>query len=351
MFFWYVTKHYFKNILIMLFGLSGLFTGIDLLLNAGSLPSFNLKILYAFNIWQESLNLLFPLALIFAGIMTKLIFIKNNALGAFYALGISRRKLFLPFFITSLGVYLLFSTLNFTSFANAKDSAFMILKNKKVSDENQDMFFKYNNSFIYLKEILPFQQKIHDLSIFELNGNRVVKIIEAKEATYEGELWIAKDIITKQKVSDGNGSFKLEIKSLPTLETLKGYNPKILQSVYYDKQLNLQEMFEAKKLLESQNILTDKIRADIYQKVVVPLFSIALLMIIFFKMPFHARYMNISWVSAYAIGSSLVVWGILFALHRIAQNSVLIPELALILPIILLFIYAFYQLSAVSKKI
>ncbi|MBD3840104.1 MAG: hypothetical protein IE878_06955, partial [Epsilonproteobacteria bacterium] len=60
LFFLYVSKHYLKNILIMLLGLSGLFTGIDLLLNAGSIPSFNLKILYSFYMWQESLNLLYP---------------------------------------------------------------------------------------------------------------------------------------------------------------------------------------------------------------------------------------------------------------------------------------------------
>ncbi|MBD3795953.1 MAG: LptF/LptG family permease, partial [Epsilonproteobacteria bacterium] len=345
LFFLYVSKHYLKNILIMLLGLSGLFTGIDLLLNAGSIPSFNLKILYSFYMWQESLNLLYPLAIVFAGIMTKIIFIKHNAIGSFYALGISRKRLFLPFFVIGFGIYFIFFGLNFTSFVNAKESAYIILKKKKLSDENKDMFFKYNDSFVYIKEMNPNIKTINDLSIFEIKEHKVLRVIEAKEAKFMEDKWIAKDIIIKEKISDNNGSFKLGIKKMATLETLKGYKPQILQSLYYDRVLNLNDMLEAKKLLEAQKISTQKIKADIYQKIVVPLFSIAVLMIIFFKMPFHARYMNISLVSAVSIGGTLIFWGLLFALHRVAQNSVIAPEIALIAPIILIFIYAFYQLS------
>ncbi len=114
--FWYVFKHYAKNMLIILLALSFLFTGLDFLIGGSHLSSFNIKVLYIFNRWEESLNLLYPLAIIFGGIWTKISFIKNNTLGALYALGVSRVELFKPFFILSLFTYFIFVGLNFTEF-------------------------------------------------------------------------------------------------------------------------------------------------------------------------------------------------------------------------------------------
>ena len=78
MLFKYIAFHYLKNMLIILMGLTGLFAGLDFLINGSSLPSFNIQILYIFNKWQESLNLLYPLAIIFGGIWTKIDFIKKR---------------------------------------------------------------------------------------------------------------------------------------------------------------------------------------------------------------------------------------------------------------------------------
>ena len=128
MLFKYIAFHYLKNMLIILMGLTGLFAGLDFLMNGSSLPSFNIQILYIFNKWQESLNLLYPLAIIFGGIWTKIDFIKKNTMGAIYALGVSRVEVFKPFLFVSLSTYLLFIGLNFTSFAVAQDTATALKK-------------------------------------------------------------------------------------------------------------------------------------------------------------------------------------------------------------------------------
>ena len=105
------------------------------------------------------------------------------------------------------------------------------------------------------------------------------------------------------------------------------------------------------KLLSKQGLETHFLRADIYEKVIMPLFSIALLMILLFNFPFHARYMNIAMTTTKAIGGTLFVWGILFALLSIGKNGTLSPEVAIILPIIILWTYALYSLGKSQKRI
>ncbi len=160
---------------------SMLFTGLDFLIGGIHLPSFNIKVLYIFNRWQESLNLLYPLAIIFGGIWTKISFIKQNTLGALYALGVSRVELFKPFLFVSFSTYLLFVGLNFTPFATASDIANSIKKHEYNSRYTEDLFFKYNNSFVYIKRLIPEEKRLEGLTIFLLKDNKVIEIQEAKE--------------------------------------------------------------------------------------------------------------------------------------------------------------------------
>lgn len=351
MFFKYVALHYVKNMLIILMGLTGLFTGLDYLMNGASLASFNIKVLYAFSKWQEALNLLYPLAIIFGGIWTKIAFIKHNTVASFYALGITRRELFKPFFWVAIATYLLFLSLNFTSFATAKDTANLVKKNQCNMSKTEDLFFKYNNSFVYIETLIPARYKIENLTIFTMENNQVVETFTAKEAWYNIHEWVASDVVKKSKVVDDLGHQRLKVEKIPILHTLKDYQPKILKSIYDAKELTLSQSFVAKRLLENQGLGTYRIRADMYSKVVMPLFSIALLMILLFRFPFHARYMSIGGTTMKALGGTLFIWGILFALQRVGENGTISPELAIILPIILLWTYALYTLAKAKKRI
>jgi len=346
----YVLIHYLKNMLIILFALSSLFTGLDFLIGGTHLPSFNIKVLYIFNRWQESLNLLYPLAIIFGGIWTKISFIKQNTLGALYALGVSRVELFRPFLFVSFSIYLLFVGLNFTSFATASDIANGIKKHNYNNKYTQDLFFKYNSSFVYIKRLIPEEKRLEGLTIFILKNNKVVEVQDAKEAKYSNLEWIASDVIVKKIVSD-IGEKRLKIDYLKSLRTLKNYNPKILNSIYENRKLTLYDSLIAKRLLSTQGIGTYKVRADIYNKTVMPLFSIALLMILLFRFPFHARYINIVAVTTKALGGTLFIWGILFASYRMGLNGVISPEIAIIAPMSILWSYAIYTLGKAKKRI
>ena len=351
MLFKYIAFHYLKNMFIILIGLTGLFAGLDFLMNGSSLPSFNIKVLYIFNKWQESLNLLYPLAIIFGGIWTKIEFIKKNTMGAIYALGVSRVEVFKPFLFVSLSTYLFFVGLNFTSFALAQDTANSLKKGDYNRQKSQDLFFKYNSSFVYIGSLLSHKKRLKNLTIFELENEKVVKILKANSATYNGSEWLAKNIVQQSKTVDSSGNPTLKIENIESLITLKGYHPKILNSIYEDKQLTLYESLIAKQLLSSQGVGTYKVRSDIYVKTIMPLFSIALLMILIFRFPFHARYMNVGVTTIKALGGTLFTWGLLFALQQMGATAVIMPELATILPIALLWFYAIYALRKARRRI
>ena len=184
-----------------------------------------------------------------------------------------------------------------------------------------------------------------------MKEDKVVAIITAKEAWYNIYEWVAKDAIKKSKFINKEGKQRLKIEKLPILHSLRDYQPKILESIYDGKSLTLSETISAKRLLENQGLNTYEVRTEIYSKIVVPLFSIALLMILIFQFPFHARYMNITITSAKAIGGTLFIWGILFALQTVSKNGTAMPELVLILPIVLLWIYAFITLHKSDNRI
>ena len=344
--FWYVFKHYAKNMLLILLSLSLLFTGLDFLITGSNLSSFNIKVLYIFYRWEEALNLLYPLAIIFGGIWTKISFIKNNTLGALYALGVSRVELFKPFLTLSLLTYFIFVGLNFTEFAKASDMADAIKKHRYSNHETKELFFKYNSSFVYIKRLIPEERKIRGLTIFILKGDKVIEVQEAKEAKYINSHWIATDILVKKIIDN-----RLKIEQLDKIDTLKEYNPKILNSIYENKKLTLYESLIAKKLLSTQGIKTYKVRAEIYNKTITPLFSIALLMILLFRFPFHARYINIVAITTKALGGTLFIWGVLFASYRMGLNGVILPETAIISPIIALWVYAIYSLMGAKSRI
>jgi len=131
----------------------------------------------------------------------------------------------------------------------------------------------------------------------------------------------------------------------------EGYKPKIIKSLYEGKALNIIDAYNTWKLLKKQNLNSDKIRAVFYEKVIVPLFALALMLILFFKMPFHARMMNLGSVIALSMGVTFAIWGVMFGLNQMGSNGVVEPEFTAILPVSILWIYAIYVYFTDEKSI
>ena len=342
LYFRYLATHYIKNLISILFGLSFAFASIDYFQYSQGLHSFSHKILYIFYMWQEALGLLYPLAIAFALIMTKLSFVKSNTMGAFHAFGYNKKRLFFPFLVVSICVYGIFMLLHTTEFSYAKDKANLLLKNELGAYDVNDLFFKYNDTFVYIKKLDPIEKKIKNITIFKVEGYQVRYTIHAPSAIFLGDEWIAKGATIKTHVYKQGELERYTSEYKENIKTLKGYKPKIIESLYEGKALNTVDAYNTWNLLVKQHLNSDKIRASFYNKVIVPLFSIALVLILFFKLHFHARMMNLGGVVALSLGATFVIWGILFGLNQIGANGVLSPEITEILPILILWIYALY---------
>jgi lipopolysaccharide export system permease protein len=343
LYFFYLLKLYIKNLLSILFGLSFAFAAIDYFQHIQQFNiSGNYKILYIFYMWQEALGLLYPLSIVFALIMTKLSLVKNNTMGILHAFGYNKKRLISPFLLAGLLTYGIFFMLQTTEFSYAKDKAMSLLNNKPNSYSVNDLFFKYNDTFVYIKRLNPAQKKLIDITIFKVENYKVIYTISAPFATFDGNEWDAHHAILKTHIYKNNELYRYSVVKKEIIKTLTGYKPKIIESLYEGKSLNLVDAYVTWILLHTQHLNTDKIRAYVYNKTVVPLFSLALVIILFFKLPFHARMMNIGSIIALALGNTFFVWGILFGLNQIGANGVLMPELTAILPIVLLWSYALY---------
>ncbi len=339
----YLSFLYLKNLFSILFGLSSAFAVIDYFQHIDKLNvSSNYQILYIFYMWQEALGLLYPLAIVFAVIMTKLALVKSNTMGALHAFGYNKKRLFFPLFTIASLTYASFIFLQTTEFSYAKEKAELLLENEINAYDITDVFFKYNDTFVYIETLDPIQKKIENITIFQVEGHQVHYTIKAPYAVYGDNEWEAKNAVVKEHIYKNGKLARYQIEYKESLSTLHGYKPKIITSLYEGKALNIIDAYHTWELFVKQKMNSDKIRAVMYNKIVVPLFAIALALILFFKLPFHARMMSLGLVIASSLGATFVIWGILFGLNQMGQNGVLVPEITAILPIILLWIYALY---------
>jgi lipopolysaccharide export system permease protein len=352
MYFTYLIKHYLKNLFSVLFGLSFAFAAIDYFTKVQELDiTSSYKVLYTFYMWQEALGLLYPLSIVFALIMTKIYFVRNNTMGALHAFGYDKKTLLLPLILVASVLYGIFVYLHTTEFSYAKDKAGLVLKNQIGAYDVNNLFFKYDDTFVYISKLDPIHKVITDITIFKVEGHQVRYTIQAPYATFDETQWDAQNVIIKTHLYKNGDLVKYKIEEKKSIKTLKGYKPKIMESLYEGKSLNIVDAYSTWKLLEKQGLNSDKIKASFYAKVIRPLFSLALVLILFFKLPFHARMMNSGGIIALSLGTTFVIWGMLFGLGQMGSNGVISPESATVYPIILLWIYAFYVYFTDDKSL
>jgi len=341
LYFIYLSRLYFKNAFFMLIGLSGAFAMINYLQNTGLLQSgFNNQLLYTYYRWQETLEMIYPITLVFAAILTKIYLIKNNALGALYSFGYTKKEIIAPFLVVAFAIHLLFVYLNTTSFAYANDNAEALHKGASENYTKTNLFFKYNDAFIYLKRLDPIAKKIYDLDIFNIKDGRLVSTMSAKSASFNGEVWEARDILIKKQIYKDGELKRFEIQKQAQLDTLKGYKPLIIDQIYEGKNINLIDAYNGLMLLTKQGLDSHKMRSALYVKLFFPLFALLLIVVIFYKIPAHARFMNLVVTLSVVLGIVFLVWGVLFALNQIGSSGTLMPELSTLLPLVVLAIYS-----------
>ncbi len=330
---------YLKYFFVTLLSLILFFVGIDYVQSFKSLPhSANLQILYLFYKSLNAIDILFPITLIFALIMLKNRLIRSNELVALYALGYSKRSVLIPIIVISTLLTTIYLVLHLTSFAYANEYAYNIKKYQSLSSATSNLFFKYDNDYVYFEKLFPLNQKAENIKIYELEKRRLKRIITARSAQFRQNAWHMKNASVVFVGDDKKLHTKIQ-----TLSLLQGYKPKILDSVYEGKSsITLLDAFEALSLLKRQSLNLNKIKAVIYFQLFFPFFAPFLMVIIYYFVPVSARVSNLNLFLFFATIISLVLWGVLYTLAKLAFTGSLSPEIAIILPISLLLVVSLF---------
>lgn len=341
----YILKKYLLYFIIVLISLELFFVGIDFLQNFKKLPaSANLQFLYILYNSFFTLTLALPLSIVFGWIITLVIFIKNNELVAFNALGATRKKIYSPIIKISSILLLSLIFLQLTPLAYSYDQKKRILNNEYFTNIKNDIFLKYNDYYVYFKKLLPLEKRAESIHIYKIKNKDIIQTIIAKNAYFQNDKWYIADakIINKPEKLDMDIS-KLDIKYEKFLNTLDGFKPKILDNVYENKSnFSILDAFSALILLNNQGINTDKIRGILYNQAIIPFFVIPILFLVFAYATLNSRFFNMGQFTSLSIFGTLIVWGVFFVLFKFASGGVVIPEISMILPMVIWILISVY---------
>ncbi|MBW1489601.1 LptF/LptG family permease, partial [Campylobacter jejuni] len=263
--------------------------------------------------------------------------IRANEFVSLYALGLSRNYVILFPFLWALFFCCIYIGLNFTSFAYANDYKRNILKNGTIMNQSGEVFLKFNNNFVYISKINNGQNSAQNIKIFNINDLNLSSFVSAKNAHFEGESWILRDgnitLLPKNYELANDG---LKIQDFSKLKSLEGFKPKIIEGVASNSDYSISDALESFELFKAQNVNTDTLKINLYKFVFTPFFAPFLMLIMYYFFPVIARFFNLAIVTFVAFVVTLMIWGVLFLLTRLSENSVIASEIGIVVPIIIL---------------
>ncbi len=263
--------------------------------------------------------------------------IRANEFVSLYALGLSRNYVILFPFLWALFFCCIYIGLNFTSFAYANDYKRNILKNGTIMNQSGEVFLKFNNNFVYISKINNGQNSAQNIKIFNINDLNLSSFVSAKNAHFEGESWILRDgnitLLPKNYELANDG---LKIQDFSELKSLEGFKPKIIEGVASNSDYSISDALESFELFKAQNVNTDTLKINLYKFVFTPFFAPFLMLIMYYFFPVIARFFNLAIVTFVAFVVTLMIWGVLFLLTRLSENSVIASEIGIVVPIIIL---------------
>jgi lipopolysaccharide export system permease protein len=231
--------------------------------------------------------------------------------------------------------------LNSTSFAYAKNRADAIVKKSQLFNDLKNIFFKYNDSYFYAKKLDPVKKEFYDIYLYKVSNKKVLEILKFKKAYFSNEKWIAKDGIKRELIYKGDIPSRYIDKKVASIEILKGYKPKVIKLLYEGKRVSLVDGFRVVSLIKSKDIDISKIKASLIQKIFIPFFALAAIIIIFYKIKFVKRELKKGLAILTIILGVLVGWALLFAITLLSENGVINGLYAIPAIILLMLLVAF----------
>ena len=340
----YLLFKYLKYFFIILISLEIFFMGFDFLQYIDKLPkSANLQLLYLVYNGFFILTITLPLSILFAWIVTLTFLIKENTLISFYSLGVSKKAVILPIVFLSIALTSILLFMQMTELAYSSEQKSKILNNNFFVNEKFNILLKYNNNFVYFQKLYPLEKKAENIKIFKIEEGQLVETIMAKSAYYQDNKWYVVDakILSKPKKIEWESS-KLELKYEKFLYTLDGFKPEIISNVYKANiEYSISDAVYTILLFDKQGLNTDKIRAILYGKLFVPFMVVPLLILFFAYSSISGRFFKAGQFISISILLALGLWGVFFFLQKLATANLILPEIALLLPLGLLLSYSF----------
>jgi lipopolysaccharide export system permease protein len=343
----YLIKLYLKNFFITLLGLEIFFLLIDFLQNQKNIPnSTNLTILYFYYQTFAALKITLALSLIFGAIWSYLYLVRSNELTALESSGMSKREVIRPMFWTAFTIAILYMFLGLTKAGYYYDDARAILKDTKQSTRAGDLFFRYENEFIYIKSLNPLSKTAEDIKIIGMEKNSVKYVIEAKTGTFENDGWTLKN--TKTMLINENATPPITKQEQKEVRTLEGFKPKILDNISQNNEgLNIVDAISAIILLQGQKLSIEKIKAALFSALSLPLFAPFFIVLIGYFTPVASRGFLYARYAAVWIFTALCSWGVLITLSKLSYYGP-IGSYAPMSATLALGAYAFYLFRRLS---
>lgn len=351
--FLFIGKNYLKSTLIIFIALEFFFVGADSMKYADNFPdSANLVILFFVYDAMYAMNYTLPLSLILGGIIFYITFLKSSQFSALLALGYSKRKIITPVLIISSFLVFCYIGLNATPFVYAQEKAEAIVDKNALQNAQENIFVKYNDSYVYFQKVYPLLNKAENIKVFELQNEELRTFVDADIAFFENNHWVLNNAsivkIDHEFIKDQNF---LHATQAQHLKILKNFRPKVLDTFSKDRPtVSIIDALVSAKILIAQKIDFEKVRAILYSFILIPLFVPMTLIIVAYFIPPLARYANIPLMSFGFVIFALILWGIFFSVSKLSVGGIIYPELGILVPMGVLGIYAFYALLMMNKS-
>jgi lipopolysaccharide export system permease protein len=314
--------------------LSFFFIVIDLLANYSKLPdSSNLQVLYIYYVALYSFDVFYPLALVFAFLLTVYYMIKFNEIVSFYSLCFSPGKILKPFILLALIVTSVFFTLDSGKFAYVREYADSILNKKQFNGSN--LFLKYQNKIIYIKKIKPILKEADNLKVFILKNGKITEVISAQKAKFKNDVWYVQNAEVTEIKNDRT------VKKIKNLKILKGFKPKIISNLKNLSSISFYDAYIAVKLFDNVNVNT--LLSIVFYKIFTAFSLVSLIAVFIFKMPVHQRISNVSLFLVKSTFLTIMLWGVQLVIYKFSKQGVL-PPYVLVLPFVVVAGYVIYLL-------
>ncbi|WP_281192367.1 LptF/LptG family permease [Helicobacter suis] len=350
----FVGSYYAKYCLIILLALEFFFLGIDSLQYAEKFPSAaNLILLFFVYDGLYAINYTLPISLLLGLVLFYTAFIRSNQYTALLSIGYSIKEILKPMLWINGLCILIYVGLNATPFVYMQEKAQSIIYKDNTNSISENLLVKYNNDYIYFGKINPLLQNAQNVKIFMLKDNQLNTFAQAPSASFEGKFWVLHSVtLSTLPTPLLLGKKGLSVQKLPLLKTLKGFRPKILDTIYQNKPaVSITDAFRSLHVLYRQKADTKKIRGFLYVSIFLPFFVPLTAILIAYYTPNLARYENLALLSLKFILLSLILWGLFFAMGKFSISGVFLPEVGVLAPFIILIGVSFYHYTRLNKRL